>query len=360
MALSGTQFEALVNALGDAYSMSDFRKMLKFRLDKDIEDIALDGDKQDRIFAVIEDAEHKGWTSNLIKNAHEYNPGNPELSEFVRTFGYSSVNPADGNAGLQRLVTKSSKYQRISELVGRLSEIEAQVCRIAYQFSGNKKMRGTGFLVGPDLLLTNHHVIGPLKDGLASPDNVECLFDYRELVDGTTLDGEKFNLKSDDWEVDSSPHSNADVTVNGGTPEPDRLDYALLRLSEMIGDMPIGDKPNGGAKRGWIDMCAEPPEVVHGTVMTVLQHPDGQPQLLAYGSVLQYNENHTRIRYDATTEGGSSGSPCFTADFELFGLHHAGDPNFDELHSPEFNQCVPIRRIVEQMRSRQVGICQSG
>ena len=75
---------------------------------------------------------------------------------------------------------------------------------------------------------------------------------------------------------------------------------------------------------------------------------------MAHGVCLGNNGNNTRIRHNANTEGGSSGSPCFTVDLYLFGLHHAGDPNFDPDHKPDYNQAIPISNIVSHLQANNI------
>ena len=59
-------------------------------------------------------------------------------------------------------------------------------------------------------------------------------------------------------------------------------------------------------------------------------------------AVIGRNGNGTRIRYRTNTEPGSSGSPVFTMDWDLVGLHHYGDPRWQK---PLFNQAVPIELV---------------
>jgi hypothetical protein len=363
MVLTGQQMQQLTDALSSAFNLNSFTQMLRFRLEKDLADITLDGGMVDRVFVVIETAEMEGWTGKLVKAAHESVPGNPKLAEFVRDYGLASIPASDvlaateplSEANLERVVQEKSQFQDVSTFIAGLAQLEPCICRITYPIGGGKITFGTGFLVGPDLLMTNHHVIEKLKDGVAAPDSVECLFDYKKLPDGTELAGTKFKLKTDNWLVESSPYSAADLIDSDDVPAANELDYALLRLAENIGENPIGENVEPGAQsRGWVEVQKELPQVATDDIIFILQHPDGDPQKLAIGQVLRVNQNGTRIRHDANTTGGSSGSPAFTADLKLFGLHHAGDPNFDLEHKPEYNQAVPMGRIVDQLESRNV------
>jgi hypothetical protein len=142
---------------------------------------------------------------------------------------------------------------------------------------------------------------------------------------------------ADAWLVDSSPADN--------------LDYALIRLKDAVGEdrLDAGADPLSGAKRGFIEMPQEGPHgLAHGSSLFILQHPRGDPLKLAIDSksVLGLYDNGTRVRYTTNTEAGSSGSPCFTPNWELVALHHSGDPDFDPEHKPTYNEGIPIAVIV--------------
>jgi V8-like Glu-specific endopeptidase len=87
-----------------------------------------------------------------------------------------------------------------------------------------------------------------------------------------------------------------------------------------------------------------------------LQHPSGEPMKLSIDDdgVMSANAGQTRLRYRNNTEGGSSGSPCFTFKWELAALHHSGDPNFDPAHKPTYNQGIPLTAIMNLLNERNV------
>jgi trypsin-like peptidase len=101
-----------------------------------------------------------------------------------------------------------------------------------------------------------------------------------------------------------------------GTPQPDQLDYAIVRLAGAP-----------GTERGWIDISGAPVALAPGQPLSILQHPNAKPLKLALDTcaVIGINDNQTRLLYRTNTEDGSSGSPCFTIDWQAVALHHAGD-----------------------------------
>jgi V8-like Glu-specific endopeptidase len=83
-----------------------------------------------------------------------------------------------------------------------------------------------------------------------------------------------------------------------------------------------------------------------------MQHPDGGYLKLAIDSeaIIGQNTNGTRVQYRTNTEKGSSGSPCFNSNWELVALHHSGDPNYELLHKPAYNEGIPMYAIRQYMQ----------
>jgi endonuclease G len=66
----------------------------------------------------------------------------------------------------------------------------AAVCRLRIPAEGGE-WYGTGFLVGPRLLLTNHHVLGNVNEA----SQAETEFGYEHDVDGVLKEPIQFNLR---------------------------------------------------------------------------------------------------------------------------------------------------------------------
>ena len=72
-----------------------------------------------------------------------------------------------------------------------LAQIERRVCRV--ELEGNAV--GTGFLVGPDTVLTNWHVFEAAKNQ-GKIDALGCRFDYELLPDGKVQPGQLIMLQA--------------------------------------------------------------------------------------------------------------------------------------------------------------------
>lgn len=247
--------------------------------------------------------------------------------------------PAKPSApGFQRNIRPNLPQLDAHVWISRFQDIERQVCRV----ERNGNAAGTGFLVGPDAVLTNWHVVeGAIQAGALSA--VTCRFDYLRLVDGTRQPGVSVGLHQAGC-LSFGSYAPAELTKTPDNPEPNsgELDYALLRLASAVGNK------NDGEERGWIRLPDSEMPMKKGDPLIIVQHPDGSPMKLALdtNAILGVNANRTRVRYTTNTEAGSSGSPVFTLDWALVALHHFGDPAWV---GPVYNQGVPAQLIRQKI-----------
>lgn len=340
MPLSSAEFTQVFEALRAAYNVSGLRQMLRTRLGKRLDEISLGSDFKEIIFELLEAAEREGYTQHLVIAARQSNPGNEQLLAAAQALGLAASNPA-----LERKV-RELPFVDIAQWRARLGAIEGQVCRVETP-SGY----GTGFLVGPRAVLTNYHVIERVIKGAEAPSSVVLRFDYKRGADGTTLHpGTEFRLVATDWLADSSPYSTADDLDDPALiPGAEELDYALLRVEGYPGIQPVSahNAEPGAPARGFIKAPAAAVDLRADAPLLIVQHPKGEPLKLAFNtqSITTVNGNRTRVRYRTNTEGGSSGSPAFDANWNLLALHHGGDPDAKPAALARWNQGIPIDTI---------------
>jgi len=174
---------------------------------------------------------------------------------------------------------------------------------------------GTGFLIGPDLLLTNNHVL-PSEGHL---DGAAALFDFANGLDGVPTRSRAFAFQKGFYH--SSP--------------PEALDFALVKLTEKplpgLSDEDRKQKTGlldlfqSGKHRGYLLLASD--TIRNGHRLNILQHPDGMPlKAVLTRNYVPTDMTATRVHYLADTMGGSSGSPVFTAGWEVVALQHSGEP----------------------------------
>lgn len=329
--LTGDEVDELSGALMKAYpSQQKLKELVRIKFGRSIDEIS-SGPLRQRTLELIEAAEAEGWTARLIEGAHAHNPGNPALHRFYLRFG-SSVQRSVGRGELERIVSPRAGFEDIVAWRDKLAQIELQVCRV--EAAGAPV--GTGFLVGEDLVMTNHHVI----EG-ANRSAMSVRFDHKVLADGTTINsGKVYNVAGPP--IDESPPSRFDLSFpREGTPSVEELDYALLRI-----EGPAAADSVEGRRRGF--MVPSRQGASGEGLLFIVQHPKGRPLQVAFDVILGINENGTRITYATNTEEGSSGSPCFDRDWNLIALHHSGDPRFGQ--RARFNEGIPLDTIRRNLK----------
>lgn len=364
MRLSGPEVLEVRDALRAAFRRSRFGELL-LRLDISIDDYSAPADDYpSAILNVVIGANSELWWRDLLRAARRVVPADPWLQELGARYGLAPIviDPACGLGALagQQLEIKVKAAQATVDIRTwreRLGAIEGRVCRIEYP-SGSA--RGTGFLIGPDRVLTNYHVIEPVVDGgFGLARFVGVRFDYLVDSDGVTVNAGTEYALADQWLVDASKPSAQDrIAEPFEDPKVDELDYAILRLRSRAGDDPVGGPTaeSDVPRRGWIDPSVGAYSYAPETALYIVQHPDGKPMQVALDSngMLGRNDNGTRVRYTTTTEPGSSGSPCFDPNWGLIALHHSGDPRYPALGSGRYNQGIPIAAIQSLLTSRNL------
>jgi hypothetical protein len=342
MELSTTDKQKLHDALLDAFTSDSFARMLDLyagkRMDfytarfKDLPDIVVD---------VMNGAQREGWLFGLIDAARRANPGNERLSALATVIGVAPV-----TAALERMVREELPFLDIAMFRERLTAIESQVCRVE-----TPSEYGTGFLLGPDALITNHHVLVDVIEGKHAPEEVTFRFDYKILADGSTLNpGTIFRLPASEWLL----HWSASMPSQSSGDSSPALDYALVRVTGSPGSQPInpGVKGQSGSglmpPRGWIEIPDPAPTLAIDDPIFIVEHPEAEPLKLALEtkSFVGLFENDTRMRHRTNTGKGSSGSPCFDDSWNLVALHRGGDLG----PVAEWNEAIPFPAITTRLR----------
>ena len=212
------------------------------------------------------------------------------------------------------------RYLLDVNFLSRGAKAASSVCRIDF----DKRGEGTGFLVAPDLILTNYHVM--LPPGYKGDPNVrarKCEIKFG-VIEGISA-GTRFTLDNNKWLIEQS--------------RPEDLDFMLLRLNRPI---TINDQV-------W-PLSLESNSIELDDFVNIIQHPNGGSMEVSirFNQVVALEDN--RIYYLADTEQGSSGSPVFNDSWELVALHHSGGKLDGSGHlTLAANIGIPINAIREQI-----------
>ena len=251
------------------------------------------------MFDLIRELVSRGRLVELVLGAADRRPGDPKLRPLVD--GIRNVGQAYGKGAfsvgdyrkvldaapgeLETVVLEKLQFQHVGPWLERLARLR-RVCRVEPRPQADGvKGYGSGFLVGPDVVMTNCHVVRPFLDGKAAASGCGCGSISRRAADGVAVAAGRAVPLADDWKVLLSPEA--------------ELDFALVRLAEKAGTDNVAGKQRGSVDpKPYAFTAAEP--------LLILQHPAAEPLKLALGSVTTPDYNHTRVEYNVSTLGGSS------------------------------------------------------
>lgn len=348
---------ALNEALIDAFKNREaFGAMLSSRLGRKLTDFSPGSSFDDTVDAVVDDAKENNWLHALIVNARFSRPDHAGLSAVADRAGVGILPPEPANIDrvaeqlhidgptpeikFQRIVRSGAGFIPPADWDLRKAKIEKCVCRVEQ----DGVPLGTGFLVKPDLVLTNFHVVEPYIKSKAWA-GVQCRFDYKAAISTGVI----YQLSAHQPEVASSPPSSWDLNPNAAGPEPDKLDFALIRLAEPAGNLPLGQSPEANAPvRGHIDLSkVKEQKISKDAIVLIMQHPRGGPLQQDIGFITDVIKDGLRLRHSANTLEGSSGAPCFAIhDLTPVAIHHLG-AGWESQPGSLYNQAISLKIIIE-------------
>lgn len=224
----------------------------------------------------------------------------------------------------------------------RGAELRRTVARIDVRRNGSRRSFGTGFLVGPNLLMTNHHVLDlRSRSRPHDPTVVETAphswaeFEYEASIDGVTADTALFELAPDQlllWD------------------DKQRLDYVLVALKpspRLDSRLHLDLKPIGYNR-----LAGDQGKIAIPNPVYIIQHPRGETKKVALDNnklLALPRGDHNFLYYEADTDEGSSGSPVFNAQWEVVALHHVGGLEEDGIKA---NEGVRISKILADIKAK--------
>ncbi|MFE5298807.1 trypsin-like peptidase domain-containing protein [Streptomyces sp. NPDC056632] len=159
---------------------------------------------------------------------------------------------------------------------------------------------GTGWLIAPGLLVTNHHVVNA-RNGIGGGRKQVAEEDLQHQVRNSRS---RFDYGADQSETE-------EATASALVAWDEELDYAVIRLTAA--------QPERMVLRVATAPCetrGNEPQAVN-----IIQHPKGMPKRVALRNNLVYQADDKNLAYFTDTQGGSSGSPVFTDRWTVVALH---------------------------------------
>lgn len=263
--------------------------------------------------------------------------------------GHVTRTPEAGPATvLQQFVDKHSGFQDPAVINRMMPKRMSQVCLLDVDQGDST---GSGFLVGPNTVLTSWHVISRLLDGDDKPvadshKRIRVCFNHithaRKQEDYAVIEDEWLvayskNHPTEQARPDAVTTDNfTDTTFKGC------LDYAIIALTASPGN-----------ERSYADL-ASAVTPADGSTGYVLQHPEAFELKIASGAFNGFRpgSGKERLLYGINTLSGSSGGMVVDAEFNLVGLHQGSIPEL--IDGEAMNTGISARAIWQSAGTRYV------
>ncbi len=225
----------------------------------------------------------------------------------------------ESQSGFERVIGRANFLPAVFlEIGAKLSRATCLIRTSGTDFRGNLgSWSGTGFLVSPNVLLTNNHVINTFTVAEAA----ECVFDFQIDQRGKPSTTKTFALRPDRLFLTSK-------AVGG-------LDFTFVW---------VDGEPGNEFGFTWLDRSSH--DVTLNEFANVVGHPDGRMKevSLQENNILWFDD--TVVHYTSDTEGGSSGAAVSNNSWNLVALHHASKRTSTEVEGHDhLNEGIRIKAI---------------
>lgn len=230
----------------------------------------------------------------------------PEREEIKRNIKAAGVLAA---AGLKSALGRVA-HMTVSE--GRLVDLEAVIgdddsdnvnfldrgvraARAVCRMSDGRTPMGSGFLVAPGIVMTNHHVIPDAE----SARTFIAEFDVQLDIDDNPLRPKRFATTPELF-----------VTSQ-------ELDFTFVSIA------PVNREGDRASDLPWLPLEPRRDKILEGEPVVVIQHPAGGNKRVCLFESAVTERVDPYLQYTTDTDDGSSGSPAFNRSWQVIALHHA-------------------------------------
>lgn len=273
---------------------------------------------------ILQHARNNRGVEALVGLARDEYPENEQLgllasgrtSPVLDGGSFTWQGPANGRALLEKAVSGKPALVPVAHLAVAIARARA-VAKIVRPDGGT----GTGFLIGGERLLTNHHV---LPDASTAAESL-VIFNYQKASSGYDEPSESL-----------------------------RLEPARRFITRVEDDFTVVGVPEGTTSR-WGSIELSRSGVAKGDLVNIIQHPGGGPKQMGLSFDVVAFVGAGRVQYLSDTQPGSSGSPVFDAHWNVVALHHSGgwlmEPASADRRVYYRNQGIHVDRIIEHLES---------
>jgi len=186
--LRGEELKEINEAIVEGYDLANWSRALRYNWGIVLGNYV---DTHQGFNGVVADliawTEQKGKTRELLALAFAQNPENEGLIKVAAKYGItrallneSSEEPSTRRKpqSLEAMVSSHSRLVNYARFLARLQGVGERVCLVK-----TPAKKGTGFLVAPDCVLTNFHVVEDVIRNMALIDRVICQFNFQENED---------------------------------------------------------------------------------------------------------------------------------------------------------------------------------
>lgn len=210
-------------------------------------------------------------------------------------------------------INGATDFQDI-HIIEQIVKSAESVCRISIRTNSTIEGYGSGFLIAPNILLTNNHVLPTAKVAMNSlaEFNYE-LNKHKHPEQSVTfkLNPNKLFVTSDYQQHHGDPFSGLDFTLVW-------VDSASISGQEKL------------ERFGHIKLNGNLGKILEGESCVIIQHPEGDYKKIVLKDIRMISLLDDFILYESDTSKGSSGSVVLgLGTGEAVGLHHCAVPKMD-------------------------------
>lgn len=338
------QRKALRVALVSVFGGND--RILTMFLDEELDialrDVVEKGPFKAQIYELIDFLLRRGKLDALMgalyKNKEYQNA--PALSDLV--IAWESVSIERNSPGsplaekerpaahpLERILDGEVARMKPVSLLSGIAALRRRVCLLHLK----ERPVATGFLIGPDLVVTTAYVIHPYFTNSVA---LQARFDFG--IDANGMDDRSLLSLGTPLAIDPvDPANNLEVLLGS-------LDFAVLPLKERLGEQRLSD----GTTRGWFDMTDTRERLRESEPLFMLHHPKGGPMMISEGGLGAPHSTTGRLAHSCPAVPGSGGAPLVDATLRLVGLNEMGKISTSG-ESSDYNTAVRADKIARKL-----------